>query len=160
MDLGNALNHWTYAGNGNLERRRLIYARKRSRSLLSWLFDHWELVDANDNPIDGMQEFYWPLLAQRAKALVRYKEAALANNIQGRFVTEKCTFKAVKEAVESSVMTPPELWDLYCKPTSTGDELTPGQNANASFDCTFAWKGPRFDVRKIVNPPMRKSEKQ
>jgi hypothetical protein len=160
MELGNALNYWTYignAGNNHPERHQLIYARKCARSLLGWLFDHWELVDGSNNPIDAMREFYWPFLAQQARALVRYKEAAVMNQIEGRLVPEDCTFKAVKKAVEDCVMTPPELWNLYYKSTSVGDDLPSGESTN---DCTFAWKGPHFNVRKIANRPTRKSERK
>ena len=142
MELGNVLNEWSYTGGKEKERRRLMYARKRGRKLIHWLFDQWELLDDQNKPIDAFKEFYWPFLAQQARALVFYKQSASDQGIHHSEIPRMCSVKKVKTIVEQSVMSPDELWNLYSQ--------------SNDVDATFAWTGTWFKVRKIEDPVQRK----
>jgi hypothetical protein len=145
MELGNVLNEWSYTGGGETERRRLMYARKRARKVLHWTFDQWELFDEHNQPVNAIEKFYWPYLAQQARALILYKRTASNNGIHHPEIQNDCNINSVKTVVEHSVMTPEPLWRLYC-------------TSNA-VDVTFAWTGTWYMVSKITNPIQRKSIK-
>jgi hypothetical protein len=141
MELGNVLSNWAYdpkAAEG--ERHRLMGARKRARSLLVWVFDHYKLLN-NGQEVKPMEDFYWRYLAQLAKVIVFYKSNAEKARILP--LDEKWTSKAVKRLVLNSTKSPPELQNLM------SDASVP--------NTTLAWKGPRFSVQKIANPKLRKS---
>ena len=142
MELGNVLNNWSYTGGGDTERQRLMYARKRARKLIYWTFDQWELIDEQNQPIDAMEKFYWPYLAQQVRALILYKRSASQNDIHHVEIPDLCDTKSVKVTVEHSIMSPDQLWRMY-------------SNSNA-IDMTFAWTGQWYKVSKIANPTQRK----
>jgi hypothetical protein len=62
MELANVLNDWSYVGRGEKERQHLIYARLCARKLIHWTFDQWQLFDEQNNPIDAIEQFFWPYL--------------------------------------------------------------------------------------------------
>lgn len=141
MELGNVLCEWSYTDGAETERRRLMYARKRARKLIYWTFDQWELLDEQGRPVDAMEKFYWPYIAQQARALILYKRTASNNGIRHTEIPNKCTSKSVKSIVENCIMSPEPLWKIYCQ-------------SNA-VDITFAWTGIWFGVSKIANPIQR-----
>ena len=137
MELSNALSTWTYGDPDPAERLRLINARKHARQLRHWIFQYYQLVDADGNDVDYKTAFYWPYLAQQARALLLYKASAARRNIGHRSM-EDCTLKAVMEAIERTVSKPKALSDLY--------------RLSTAIDDSFAWAGPQFTVRKLESP--------
>jgi hypothetical protein len=145
MELGSAVNEWNYTEGGESDRLRLMYARKRARKLILWTFDQWQLLDDQKQPIDAMEQFYYPYLAQQARALISYKHSASDNDIHHAEMPQLCNFKNVKVTVEHCIMSPDILWKLY-------------SNSNA-MDVTFAWTGTWYTVSRIENPLQRKTVK-
>ena len=143
LELGNVLNEWSYTGGGEKERRRLMYTRQRARKLIHWTFDQWQLLDEQDNPINAMEQFFWPYLAQQARTLLAYKRSATDSGIHHPDIPSFCTLKKVRVVIEHSVMSPDLLWKLY--------------STSNAVDVTFAWTGTWFKVTKIANPLQRKS---
>jgi hypothetical protein len=142
MELSNVLSEWSYTGGGETERQRLMYARKRGRKLIHWTFDQWELLDEQNRAVNAMEKFYWPYLAQQARALILYKKTACDNGIEHPEIPNLCNLKNVEVIVEHSVMDPEALRGLYF-------------NSNA-MDVTFAWTGTWYKASKISSPMCRK----
>lgn len=138
LELGNVLSTWSYGKEDELERRRLMYARKRARILRHWLFQQYQLWDAESNLVNYEVDFYWPYLVQQAKALKEYKRKACLQDIGHRDVNEPCTPTAVAKVIENSLRRPEALWAIY---STEIDTLT-----------SFAWGGPTFSVTKFIGP--------
>jgi hypothetical protein len=141
LELGNALSPWAYGEKDNVEHRRLIYTRKRARILRHWIFSHYQLLDESGDLVDYKRAFYWPYLVQQARALVRYKSIQ-SNDASLRGFKEGYIDTAVQKAVEQSLQHCEELWNIY--------------NGNGDFPNSFSWKGLRFQVRKVKDPPTGK----
>jgi len=127
-----------------VEHRRLIYARKRARILRHWIFSHHQLLDENGDSVDYKRVFYWPYLVQQSKALVQCKSIQ-SNGTGLTGFKGKDIDTAVRDAVEQSLQHCEELWNMY--------------NEEGDFSASFSWKGQRFQVRKVKDPPIGESRK-
>lgn len=138
MELANVLNLWTYGEHNPqdvTERLRMINAREKARILRMWIFQHYQLVDLAGEAVDGENLFYWPYLAQQARAIYYYKR--LANDAEvGHRDGQACTLEAVKEALKSTCSRPLALHEAYM----TSEPLP----------TTFAWAGPCFTVKEVI----------
>jgi hypothetical protein len=141
MELGNVLSYWAYDPKAaERERHRLMWARRRARSLLVWVFDHYKLLDNDGKEVHPMEDFYWRYLAQLAKTIVFYRQRCHKAKINS--LSELCTVKKVKQLVGYCVRSPPTLNKLYT-------------NVNIP-NTTLVWKGCKFTVEKVINPIRRK----
>ena len=81
-ELGNLLN--SIGPGKSYGRHRMVYARKRARELVGWMFGTYKLVDEHGEQVDGKTDVYWPYLAQIAQALflqsTEDKSAGCAHN--------------------------------------------------------------------------------
>jgi hypothetical protein len=141
MELGNVLSAWAYMlSPPEKERHRLMWARRRARSLLVWVFDHYRLLDQNSQNVDPMKAFCWQYLVQLARTIVFYKQEAEKRRFHNR--NEHVTFQAVKKLVLSAVKRPQALNDLYL------NSKIPNTN--------MVWNR-QFTVQRITDPRRRKS---
>jgi len=137
LELGNALAPWSYGEKNNTERHRLMYARKRARILRHWFFNHYKLLDKNNNIVDYKRAFYWPYLLQITCVLVGYKRNAHLKGVEHCDFEKECTEAAILKVIEGSLQHHQELWRMYCDACAVD-----------SLPVTFAWKGPWFQIQK------------
>jgi hypothetical protein len=84
--MANAMNPWGYdVESEHVERRRMMYARGRARHLLTWIFQHFALIDKEGKEIDPLLNFFYPYFAHQAKALIKYRKIALEHDMHPRY---------------------------------------------------------------------------
>jgi hypothetical protein len=163
------MNQWGYQPTSdNVERRRMMYARARAHYLRAWIFRNFTLVDKEGNPVDPEHGFYFPYFSQQAKALMNYRKTALEYGLRPRFEDPKVTatensaetktetkrkpkgkgkvvneaneadekFKKSKRLIENALKSSLDLWTIY-------------QKKSKPEPSTFAYLGPRLDVRQV-----------
>lgn len=133
IEMGNILTPKLYTDKDkcNRERHELIEARRISRSVVDWLFDHYQLSLNGSLVPKSRQTLYWPYLAHQAKTLLWYiQKIEQENPPKDRYETA-CTYEAVKHAIRSCFRTVVPFWNAWdaCQETQS-----------------FAWPGPPFDV--------------
>lgn len=154
IELGNVMSPWSYeqTPNGQRERERMIYARKRSRRLIAWIFYLYEVSDEDGNVVaDGERDIYWRHVEQQARVLCHYKKRTWKEGILGSNVI-KCRPADVERVI------------FRCF-SSDLDVLAHFQSQFGQDEKTFAWVGPMYTVRrrleaelaKITPPPGRYS---
>ena len=137
VELGNVMSPWSYEPtlNGERERERMIYARKRSRRLIAWIFRLYEVSDEEGNIVaDGERDLYWPHVEQQARVLCHYKQRTWKEGILGSNVIE-CRPADVKKIIGRCFSH--EL-----------DVLAKFQSQFGQDEKTFAWVGPTYKVRR------------
>jgi hypothetical protein len=135
MEFANVLSTWSYKDeSNNLHRRRMIKARERSRRLRKFIFEQYELVDNAGNAVNYEEAFWWPYLIQWTHALRSYKQNAQKARIEHRELGNKgAKLKDVNIVLAAVVQRPAGLKRLYAESPSGAK--------------SFAWAGPKFEVR-------------
>lgn len=141
LELGNVLNNWSYDGSlNNIERRRLMYARKRSRMLRRWIERRYELLDSEGNAYDFLRGFFAPYIILQARALLLARRQAdnrrLGHRDEGLALV--VTWDRVQRIIEESLHQDEVLWELW----ANCEDMEP----------TYAWAGPKLTVRRMEGP--------
>ena len=111
----NTLSLWSYGSQDNNERRHMMFARKRARSLRQWVFRHYDLLDTKGQAVDYKTQFWWPLLVQIGCTLSQYKADATEYQYTHVLLGENCTAEKVDRLLDNIFCSPPQLWKMYQK---------------------------------------------
>jgi len=110
-----------------MDQLQFIEARWLSRSLVEWLWAHYELLDGqSQKAVCGQEKVYWKYLAQQTKALIDYKKQAEEAGMlpDGDFTSQK-----VEIQVECCFHGHASFWEAYC-------------DLGVGTQVTFFWTGP------------------
>lgn len=147
IELGGAISPWSYHSTvtHQRERERMIFARKRSRRLITWIFYLFEVLDQDGRIIEqGERDIYWPYVEKQARVLCHYKNRTWKEGILGSNIIE-CKPADLKKIIYSCFSR-----DL--------DVLAHFHSQFDENEKTFAWVGPTYRIRRrpeteLADPP-------
>jgi len=144
IELGSAMSPWSYQlmVTNQRERERMIFAHRRSRRLVTWIFYLFEVLDQDGKIIaEGEQDLYWPYVEKQARVLCHYKSRTWEEGILGSNMIE-CK--------------PADLKKIF---SCFSHDLNVLSHFYGQFDedeKTFAWVGHTYRMRRRLESELTK----